>query len=279
MALPTETMAPTGMPRLWLDPMTSSAMAPDSEISATPPPRGMSRKNVLAQGLARSSRSMSPAQLGPAIVRPCACASSRSARSRAWPSSPPSAKPPGEHEEVVMAARRGFARHVENQVRPHHHYRQLAGRRHLRKGGHDRQAEQLAALGFTGTMRPRYPDLRRLRSTAPPELPGRSPAPTTATLAGRRNAERRLGIEGMLALLADQDRIALGAEIVPGRGLWLLQLTPAAVRRRGCSPAPALRQLTRAPSRKSPVRRSRPRRPAPRPQSRPESSPRWPSSP
>ena len=201
MALPTETIAPSGMPRLWLEAITSSAMAPDCEISATPPPRGMSRKNVLAQGLARSSRSMRPAQFGPAIVRPCACASSRSSRSRAWPSSPPSAKPPGRISRLrwpLAAASRTTSR-----IR--------SGRTTITASSQAGDTSDSDAttgrpsssppLGLTGTMRPRYPDLSRLRSTAPPELVGRSPAPTTATLAGRRNAERELRVADMRGLV------------------------------------------------------------------------------
>ncbi len=41
-------------------------------------------------------------------------------------------------------------------------------------------------FGFTGTIRPLNPDASRLRNTAPPELVGRSPAPTTAMLVGFR---------------------------------------------------------------------------------------------
>ena len=274
MALPTDTTAPTGMPRERLDPMTSSAIAPDCEIRATLPPRGMSRKNVLAHGLARSSRSMSPAQLGPAMVRPCVCASSRSARSRACPSSPPSAKPPGSTSRLrcpLAAASRTTSRIKSGRTTTtaSSHAGETAD-----NDGTTGRPSSSPPLGLTGTMRPRYPDLSRLRSTAPPELVGRSPAPTTATLAGRRNAEREPRVGDMRALAVESKPGC--ARIVPAAGRGPVPASGSAVALRARRAAHRQRQQ-RAEHPQSADIRSPP--PARRPRSRPAASPRWPWSP
>ena len=146
----------------------------------------MSRKKVAANGESASRRLMTPAQFGPpmtsaALARDCARARRGHARPRlprrilrAGPGN--SGVRPARLRSITSTMLSGLTRMVD----------QVHGLRQVLERRGNLHAEHFAALGIDGDNATAIPGPLQVAQHSPPELVGRSPAPTTAMLSGFR---------------------------------------------------------------------------------------------